>query len=46
MSAAELKFLIVDDFATMHRIVRNLLMEIDHQNADEAEDGQVAPKML
>lgn len=42
MSAAELKFLIVDDFSTMRRIVRNLLKEIGYQNADEAEDGQVA----
>lgn len=46
MSTAELKFLIVDDFATMRRIVRNLLKEIGHQNADEAEDGQDALKKL
>jgi two-component system, chemotaxis family, chemotaxis protein CheY len=46
MSTAEIKFLIVDDFATMRRIVRNLLKEIGHQNADEAEDGQAALKML
>ncbi|APV51410.1 two-component system response regulator [Betaproteobacteria bacterium GR16-43] len=39
---AEIKFLIVDDFPTMRRIVRNLLKEIGHQNADEAEDGAVA----
>ncbi|MDP1672452.1 MAG: chemotaxis response regulator CheY [Burkholderiales bacterium] len=42
MSTSEIKFLIVDDFATMRRIVRNLLKEIGHQNADEAEDGQDA----
>jgi two-component system chemotaxis response regulator CheY len=42
MTAAEMKFLIVDDFATMRRIVRNLLKEIGYQNADEAEDGQAA----
>jgi two-component system chemotaxis response regulator CheY len=42
MSAAELRFLIVDDFSTMRRIVRNLLKEIGYQNADEAEDGQIA----
>ncbi len=42
MSAAEMRFLIVDDFSTMRRIVRNLLKEIGYQNADEAEDGQVA----
>jgi two-component system, chemotaxis family, chemotaxis protein CheY len=44
--SAELKFLIVDDFATMRRIVRNLLKEIGHHNADEAEDGQDALKKL
>jgi two-component system chemotaxis response regulator CheY len=46
MSTAELKFLIVDDFATMRRIVRNLLKEIGYKNADEAEDGVAALKML
>jgi two-component system chemotaxis response regulator CheY len=46
MSAAEMKFLIVDDFSTMRRIVRNLLKEIGYQNADEAEDGQIALTML
>jgi two-component system chemotaxis response regulator CheY len=46
MSAAEMKFLIVDDFSTMRRIVRNLLKEIGYQNADEAEDGQIALNML
>jgi two-component system, chemotaxis family, chemotaxis protein CheY len=39
---ADIKFLIVDDFPTMRRIVRNLLKEIGHQNADEAEDGVAA----
>lgn len=39
---ADLKFLIVDDFSTMRRIVRNLLKEIGYQNADEAEDGVAA----
>ena len=34
----DLKFLIVDDFSTMRRIVRNLLKEIGHADADEAED--------
>lgn len=43
MSAAtDMKFLIVDDFSTMRRIVRNLLKEIGYSNADEAEDGQAA----
>ncbi len=39
---AELRFLVVDDFSTMRRIVRNLLKEIGHIDADEAEDGVVA----
>ena len=38
----DLKFLIVDDFSTMRRIIRNLLKEIGFHNADEAEDGVAA----
>jgi two-component system chemotaxis response regulator CheY len=37
-----MKILIVDDFSTMRRIVRNLLKEIGYANADEAEDGAAA----
>ena len=40
------RFLIVDDFSTMRRIVRNLLKEIGYANADEAEDGVAALNML
>ena len=36
------KFLVVDDFSTMRRIVRNLLKELGFINVDEAEDGAVA----
>ena len=39
---ADVRFLIVDDFSTMRRIVRNLLKELGHGDADEAEDGSVA----
>jgi two-component system, chemotaxis family, chemotaxis protein CheY len=42
----DLKFLIVDDFSTMRRIVRGLLKEMGYLNADEAEDGAVALSML
>jgi two-component system chemotaxis response regulator CheY len=42
MSTAELRFLVVDDFATMRRILRNLLKEIGYSNVDEAEDGMAA----
>ncbi|AKJ70676.1 MAG: chemotaxis protein CheY [Pandoraea sp.] len=36
-----MKFLVVDDFPTMRRIVRNLLKELGFSNVDEAEDGVV-----
>jgi len=42
MAQTDLKFLVVDDFSTMRRIVRNLLKELGYTNVDEAEDGQVA----
>ncbi|MFA7505402.1 MAG: chemotaxis response regulator CheY [Burkholderiaceae bacterium] len=42
----DLRFLIVDDFSTMRRIIRNLLKELGHGSADEAEDGQIALHML
>ena len=45
-NAADLKFLIVDDFQTMRRIVRGLLKEMGCNNADEAEDGAIALGML
>ncbi len=43
---SDLKFLIVDDFSTMRRIVRGLLKEMGCNNADEAEDGVAALAML
>lgn len=42
MSNKSTKFLVVDDFPTMRRIVRNLLKELGFENVDEAEDGQIA----
>jgi two-component system, chemotaxis family, chemotaxis protein CheY len=42
----DLKFLIVDDFSTMRRIVRNLLKEAGYANAEEAEDGVTALQKL
>lgn len=38
----DMRFLIVDDFSTMRRIIRSLLKEIGYENADEAEDGVAA----
>lgn len=39
MVDANMKFLVVDDFSTMRRIVRNLLKELGFVNVQEAEDG-------
>ena len=46
MDAHSMKFLVVDDFATMRRIVRNLLKESGITNVEEAEDGAAALNML
>jgi len=46
MSDPKMKFLVVDDFSTMRRIVRNLLKELGFTNVDEAEDGVVALQKL
>ncbi|ANH75366.1 chemotaxis response regulator CheY [Ralstonia insidiosa] len=39
MDKSQYRFLVVDDFPTMRRIVRNLLKELGFANVDEAEDG-------
>jgi len=46
MSNPNLKILVVDDFSTMRRIVRNLLKELGFTNVDEAEDGVNALQKL
>ena len=46
MTDPKMKVLVVDDFSTMRRIVRNLLKELGFANVDEAEDGAVALQML
>jgi two-component system chemotaxis response regulator CheY len=46
MTDPKMKFLVVDDFSTMRRIVRNLLKELGFTNVDEAEDGQIALQKL
>ena len=37
-----MKILVVDDFATMRRIIKNILKELGYQNIDEADDGGTA----
>lgn len=46
MADPKMKFLVVDDFSTMRRIVRNLLKELGFANVDEAEDGVAALQKL
>jgi two-component system chemotaxis response regulator CheY len=41
-----IKILVVDDFPTMRRIVRNLLKELQFTNVDEAEDGAAGLEKL
>jgi two-component system chemotaxis response regulator CheY len=38
--------LVVDDFSTMRRIVKNLLIEIGFTNIEEADDGNTALPIL
>ncbi len=41
-----MKILVVDDFSTMRRIIKNLLRELGFTNVSEADDGQTAlPKL-
>ena len=42
----KIKILVVDDFATMRRIIRNLLQDLGFSNVSEADDGNTAWPML
>ncbi len=46
MTRAATKFLVVDDFSTMRRIVKNLLHDLGYQHVTEADDGKTALPML
>ncbi len=41
-----MKILIVDDFSTMRRIIKNLLRDLGFNNTQEADDGSSALPML
>ena len=41
-----MKILIVDDFSTMRRIIKNLLRDLGFTNTTEADDGTTALPML
>jgi len=42
----KMKILVVDDFSTMRRIVKNLLRDLGFNNCQEADDGSTALPML
>lgn len=41
-----MKILVVDDFSTMRRIIKNLLRDLGYTNTQEADDGTTALPML
>ena len=41
-----LNFLVVDDFSTMRRIIKNLLHDLGYANVTEADDGKTALPLL
>lgn len=42
----DIKILVVDDFSTMRRIIKNLLRDLGFQNITEADDGKTALPIL
>ena len=42
----DMKILVVDDFSTMRRIIKNLLRDLGFNNTQEADDGNTALPML
>ncbi len=46
MPDLEMKILVVDDFATMRRIIKNILRQLGYKNIEEADDGATALPML
>src|SRR5512135_522407 len=42
MPDLKMKILVVDDFSTMRRIVKNILKQLGYENIEEAEDGEQA----
>ena len=43
---SNMKILIVDDFSTMRRIIKNLLRDLGFNNTHEADDGNTALPLL
>lgn len=46
MFAPNSRFIVIDDFATMRKIIKKVLSELGYTNVDEAEDGAKALPMI
>lgn len=46
MADSKMKILVVDDFSTMRRIVKNILKQLGYENILEADDGSSALNVL
>jgi two-component system chemotaxis response regulator CheY len=46
MADLKIKILVVDDFSTMRRIVKNILRQLGYENIVEADDGATAMEVL
>ncbi len=44
--ASNIRFLVVDDFSTMRRIIKNFLTDLGYSNVTEADDGKTALPVL
>lgn len=44
--SADIRFLVVDDFSTMRRIIKNFLNDLGYSNVQEADDGTTALPIL
>ena len=44
--SSDLRFLVVDDFSTMRRIIKNFLNDLGYANVQEADDGNTALPIL
>ncbi len=46
MADLSMKILVIDDFATMRKIIKNLLTQLGYKNIFEADDGTTALELL
>jgi len=46
MFPSNTKFLVIDDFATMRKIIRKILTELGYTNVEEADDGATALPLI